>query len=260
MIELYTFTVSHFCEKARWALDLSGAPYQEKLLLPGLHLWTTRRLAAQSTVPILVHDKRVIQGSSAILDHIQAYWPSTPLPHGTAYSTTRGALEAEFDRALGHSTQRLLYAALSADREEITRLWCDHGPSWAPTFYGLAFPFVDAVVKRMYHTTDTVAVAEAHQQLGQCLDHVESLLQRTPYLAGDRPGREDLVMASFLAPLDFPEEHPAAWPANAKVAETFAAYRQRPAIAHMKRVYRELRHLGSQPYRLGALGTHEPLR
>jgi glutathione S-transferase len=37
MITLYQFQFSHFCEKARWALDYKDLPYTCKNLLPGLH-------------------------------------------------------------------------------------------------------------------------------------------------------------------------------------------------------------------------------
>ena len=48
VMRLYTFQISHFSEKARFALDLSGIPYEEKRLLPGAHIVTTRRIATTS--------------------------------------------------------------------------------------------------------------------------------------------------------------------------------------------------------------------
>jgi glutathione S-transferase len=35
MITLYQFQFSHYCEKARWALDYKGLAYAPKNLLPG---------------------------------------------------------------------------------------------------------------------------------------------------------------------------------------------------------------------------------
>ena len=37
MLKLYTFNISHFSEKARWALDYEGILYEERVLLPGPH-------------------------------------------------------------------------------------------------------------------------------------------------------------------------------------------------------------------------------
>ena len=44
MLKLYTFNVSHFAEKARWALDFERIAYEEKVLLPGPHQLVTRRM------------------------------------------------------------------------------------------------------------------------------------------------------------------------------------------------------------------------
>ena len=42
---LYTFTISHFAEKARWALDYKRIHYQEKRLVPGSHVPIVKRMA-----------------------------------------------------------------------------------------------------------------------------------------------------------------------------------------------------------------------
>lgn len=257
MVELYTFAVSHFAEKARWALDLAGVAYQEKLLLPGPHMLTTRRLAPESSVPILVHEEHVVQGSSAILDHVEAYWPQGPLGARRGNDTARHAEEATLDRLLGTSLQRLLYA--HSDKASLRRAWCAFGPAWAKTFYALAFTPVDAVASRMYRAHDPVAVAAAEEDLLRGLDQLDSQLAQAPYLAGDRAGRSDLVMAALLAPLDFPPEHPAPLPGPRPpwFVALLERHRGRPALAHVARVYRELRHLGLA-YRLGANGAHLP--
>ena len=53
---LYQFPISHYCEKVRWAMDYKGLDYKLKNLLPGLHLRTTKKIAAKSYVPILIDD------------------------------------------------------------------------------------------------------------------------------------------------------------------------------------------------------------
>ena len=62
---LYTFTISHFAEKARWALDYKGIHYQEKRLVPGSHFPIVKRIAPRTCVPVLRDAGCVIQGSSA---------------------------------------------------------------------------------------------------------------------------------------------------------------------------------------------------
>ena len=70
-LELFTFTISHFSEKARWGLDHAGVPYRERLLVPGPHLRVIRKMAPKSTVPVLRHGETCIQGSGAILDYAE---------------------------------------------------------------------------------------------------------------------------------------------------------------------------------------------
>jgi len=48
MIELYQFQFSHYCEKARWALDYKGISYKPRNLLPGLHVKPARKLAPET--------------------------------------------------------------------------------------------------------------------------------------------------------------------------------------------------------------------
>ena len=50
---LYTFTISHFAEKARWALDYRRIHYQEKRLVPGSHILIVKHMAPGTSVPVL---------------------------------------------------------------------------------------------------------------------------------------------------------------------------------------------------------------
>jgi glutathione S-transferase len=63
---LITISISHFCEKARWAL------VEERWAL-GLHRVLTNLNGAKgTTLPILVDCKTVIQGSGKIIDWADA--------------------------------------------------------------------------------------------------------------------------------------------------------------------------------------------
>jgi glutathione S-transferase len=67
--KLIVFNLSHFCEKARWALDWHGIAYSEISWAPGLHRVLLKRCGANgSTIPVLLDDETIVQGSSAIID------------------------------------------------------------------------------------------------------------------------------------------------------------------------------------------------
>ena len=79
MMKLLEFPHSHYCEKARWALDYKGVPFQPVPILPGFHLWTVRKFAKETSVPVLLDGDRVIQGSSEIIDYLDTTVPARPL-------------------------------------------------------------------------------------------------------------------------------------------------------------------------------------
>jgi glutathione S-transferase len=61
---LVTFPVSHFCEKARWALQFFNVEFEEAAHAPPFH-----RSAARGTVPaLLIDESRRILGSDAIVE------------------------------------------------------------------------------------------------------------------------------------------------------------------------------------------------
>ena len=65
---LHVFLISHYCEKARWALDLAGVDYSVNLLSPLKHAKTTKRIGAKrSALPILQCESDLIQGSADII-------------------------------------------------------------------------------------------------------------------------------------------------------------------------------------------------
>ena len=73
MLRLITIPISHYCEKARWALERAGIPYREEPHVQGLHRWSTRGgPAAASTVPVLVTPEGAIGESEQILEWVDA--------------------------------------------------------------------------------------------------------------------------------------------------------------------------------------------
>src|SRR3982751_1009152 len=60
---LITVPLSHFCEKARWALDHAGVAYREEPHAPLLSRFATRR-GAGGSVPVLIHGDRLLIDST----------------------------------------------------------------------------------------------------------------------------------------------------------------------------------------------------
>jgi len=243
MLTLYTFNISHFSEKARWALDYEGIAYEEKVLLPGPHQLVTRRIAKRTHVPVLDHDGRYVQGSSAIIDYVADRLGGTKL---TASDPTARAkaqeLEARLDHVFGRGVQQVLYSVLLSDRKTVIDLWSFGGPFWARGFYAVAFPGVAAVIKRMYKTTDVEGVAWAKQRFLDMFDELDAVLAKQAYLGGESPSRLDITLAALLAPVCRVPQHRMKWPALPQELEAFEAkLAGRPTWEHVLRMYRDHR-------------------
>lgn len=245
MIRLYTFNLSHFSEKVRWALDYEGIAYEEKVLLPGPHQLTTRRIGKNTEVPILEHDGKYVQGSGAILDYIADRLGGSKLMPRSAGERARSIeLEQEADQAFGRGVQRVLYSVMLKPEHasKVVDLWADNGPGWARTFYGFTFPVISRVVQRMYKTTSPDAVAKARDHFVSLMDKLDAQLAQAPYLGGDQPSRLDITVAALLGPLCQPKEHHVRWPSTPPELQPFEdQLKVKQTWQHTLRMYRDHR-------------------
>jgi glutathione S-transferase len=246
MLRLYTFQVSHYAEKARWALDWKGAPYQEQRLLPGPHLRVTRRLGGAATsVPILLCDAEVVQGSSAIIDFADRRWPDRPLTAVPDAEREQAAeLEAWLDRELGQPLRRVFYFHALPARDLVLHLFTQQGPWWGRLFYGLGYRLVANAIRRVY-AIDADTATQDRQRLDAVFARLDQLLDGRRYLIGNGFSRADLTLAALAAPLWHPPEHSTQWPPDDIYPAPLLALRaelgRSRAREHVLRMYRDHR-------------------
>jgi len=133
MLTLYQFECSHYCEKARWALDYKGLAYRTRNLIPGPHRLVTERLAPRSHVPILVDGERVVQGSSEIIDYLDKRCPGARLtPAGASAAQEAHEWERYLDREIGVAIRCWFYFHALPERKLATRFLLQGAP-----WYGL---------------------------------------------------------------------------------------------------------------------------
>jgi glutathione S-transferase len=242
---LYTFAISHFAEKARWALDVKGIEYVERVLLPGSHFVTIRKMAPKSTVPVLRDGEVVIQGSSQIIDYLDAKWPNAPLTPASPESRTSAVeLEQWLDSEFGTTLRRVMYFHVLSNRKLVTGLFTQRGPWWGPAFYGAMFPMVRLGIRRMY-AIDPGSAARDRERIDAGLERIDRLLDGKRYLVGDSFSRADLTLAALAAPLVGPAEHSMRWPSPDTYPAEVMALRERikrsRACDHVLTMYREHR-------------------
>jgi glutathione S-transferase len=244
-MRLYTFAISHFAEKARWALDHKGIDYVERVLLPGSHFLVVRRMAPDTTVPVLRDGATVIQGSSQIIDYVDAKWPKRPLtPERPENRTSAVELERWLDVEFGTTLRRVMYFHVLSDRKLVTGLFTQRGPWWGPAFYRAMFPVVRLGIRRMY-AIEPESAARDRERIDAGLARIDQLLDGQRYLVGDGFSRADLTLAALAAPLVGPPEHSMQWPSSDSYPPEVASLRERfirsRAHEHVLRVYREHR-------------------
>lgn len=214
-IRLYTFTLSHFCEKARWALDRSGASYREIILMPGFHRARMKALGGCGQVPLLTCGERVVEGSGAILDFADALGAPAGSPSGVpALTPGDPALRAEalewegyLDREVGETVRRVLYFQLMDHPGLLVRAWSLGAPYWAPLVYWLVRPRAVRVLKRSLDIDASTAQRD-EQRLIAAFERVSERLRSRRFLLGDAFSRADLTLAALSGPLLRPSEHP----------------------------------------------------
>ncbi|HTV18214.1 MAG TPA: glutathione S-transferase family protein [Polyangiaceae bacterium] len=207
-IRLYTFTISHFCEKARWALDRTGAGYREVILLPGFHRRRMKGFGGGGMVPLLTHGPHVVDGSSAIIDFADSLGGAPPLtPVDPALRAEALEWEAYLDREVGETLRRALYFYLFDHPRLVVRAWSLGAPFWAPAMYGMISGRAIAVVRR-YLKIDAATVQSDQQRVLAAFERASERLASRPFLVGDTFTRADLTLAALSAPLLRPEQHP----------------------------------------------------
>jgi len=235
---LYVFAISHFCEKARWALDAANIDYKLKFIAPGAHMQLAKKLGLEaSSVPILIVDGNPIQGSSEIIDWIDDQ---------SSVETSEECREIEnrLDDVLGIHIRRYYYSEAILDQPETVLPIFKQGVPFAQKLLvhslwskirGLMVKGMDLGPEQRIHSRDIVKKE---------LDWVDRLLaDGGSYLTGDQFTRADITAASLLSPLALPPEHPsyAGLTLPPILAGEAAEWENRPFMSWVREMYKNHR-------------------
>ena len=117
---LYHIEVSHYNEKARWALDYKGVPHKRKAPMPMAHMaWALALTRGRGkTFPILRLNGDTIDDSTKIIERLERDYPQPPL-YPDDPDDRRRALELEefFDEELAPHIRRAAFAVVTRDPE-----------------------------------------------------------------------------------------------------------------------------------------------
>jgi glutathione S-transferase len=200
---LVTIPFSHYCEKARWALDRAGVAYTEEGHLPLFHFLPVRRAGGGRTVPVLVADGTSIADSTDIAAWADARSPGSLLPADPADRAAALALEDDFDRQLGPATRRWAYFHI-LPRRDLLRSLLRGVPRWEIAAFSAARPLATRVLTRALNI-DAAGAERSRQKIDETFARISSLLaDGRRFLVGDRFTVADLTFASLAAPAVLP--------------------------------------------------------
>jgi glutathione S-transferase len=209
--KLWHIPISHYSEKARWALDYKGVEHERRTPVAGLHppqvLWLTR--GRSYTLPVLELDGRRYGDSTAIIAALEERFPDPPLYPDDPMELRR-ALDIEdfFDEEVAPYVRRAAFHEARKDER-----WPDLVFQFAPphplmrskrfaALYGRAFTAV------RYGAGREDRAAAAKQRVVRGFDRLERELGGRDHLVGDRFTVADLSAAAILNPVVLPPEGP----------------------------------------------------
>ena len=205
---LWQIEVSHYNEKARWALDYKQIPHVRKSPLPGLTnfyaLWLTR--GGQRRFPVLTLDGRSIGDSTAIIAALEQYKPDPPLYPDDAADRAR-ALELEdfFDEQLAPYIRRFVFFHTLDDDDALRDAIAPHASPARQRALRMAGPVARPMVRRDFGINPDSA-ARARERIVAAMDRLERELGESDYLVGDRFSVADLTGATLFTPVLAPPE------------------------------------------------------
>ena len=244
MRRLLTIPISHFCEKARWALDRARLEYVEERHVQGIHQMVARRAGGGTTVPVLVTDERVFAESEDILryadEHLEQerrLFPAAPRPRDEVVALCR-----ELDAGLGPDGRRLMYALMLELKGPMLRVNNQGVPAWEARMMSALWPVMTRWGRReLGIDADTARVDEANVR--RAFDAIaERLADGRPHLCGERFTAADLTFACLAAAVLVPPEYGVRLPQPDElpdhVARPVRAFREHPAGAYAMDLFR----------------------
>ncbi len=244
-VTLWHIEVSHYNEKARWALEYKGVPYRARAPLPAFHRLTALRLTRgrHQRLPIARIDGRIVADSTAIIAALEDYAPDPALYPADPTERAR-ALELEdyFDEQLAPRVRRFLWQHTLDDPDAtVDSVFQDRSQSLRRGLMRAAVPLARPLVKRDYGVSDEEA-AEAVEGIRAVAERIERELRPSGYLAGEAFSVADLTGAALFTPLIGPPERPYLPPIAAPVRQLREEIESRDAGAWVTEMY--ARHRG----------------
>lgn len=245
---LWQIQISHYSEKARWALDYKGVDHLRRAPLPGMHipiaLWLTG--GAHFTFPVLELDGRRIGDSTAVIAALEKRYPEPPLyPEDPGERAKALELEDFFDEEAGPQIRRVVFHEMINEPAVFAELAAANAPGPLAKSKTLAGIYARTYTSLRFGANKDDAAEQDKLKIAAAMDRLDGELEESDgeYLVGDRFSVADLTAASILYPLIRPAEGPI--PPDSPSPPSFERFREgfadRPGFIWIEEMYRRHR-------------------
>lgn len=251
---LWHLPVSHYSEKARWALDHKGVAHRRRAPLPGSHMLFALTLTRgqQKIFPILQLDGRTVADSTAVIAALEESYPEQALYPADAEQRRRALdLEDFFDEELGPYSRHAVFYELINDPATFGEVAARSVPGPLGRSESLVGAYGRAYASLRFGANSKEGAEQARLKVIAALDRLEQELDANggDYLVGEEFSVADLTAAALFYPVVGPEGGPVPvdQPMPAAFEEFREPLRQRPGYLWVEETYRRHRKPAQRP-------------
>lgn len=211
--KLIIFPISHYCEKAKWALEYVDIQYIEECYAPGLHrfIFTIKNIKGYS-VPILIYKEKdenifLISSSKIVLyANLNSKNNNKLLPDDDKMIQEISELENLFDSKLGPATRQLFYYYVLDNKHLSLKLFTIGISKKQKTFLKYNYFIVKNIMKQ-YMDISEYGIIKATNIIDEIFKIIETKLSDgRHYLVGNNFSIADITFASLASPILLPKE------------------------------------------------------
>lgn len=191
---LVTFPISHFCERARWALQIANVDFSEVEVAPLFH----RHLAGGSVPALILPNGTRVKGSLNIVN-----WASE---QSTTERFVMSQIMEEKLQNFGAPVRRLIYFYVLSHKPLALHLLC---PNTVPQYQRFVvkqmYPVLVYMMRKAMKINEEGSM-RARKHISEMFLWAEQRLKDHPYLLGNVFSSVDIAFCSLASPLVLPPQ------------------------------------------------------